>query len=117
MGRNGRLELDDQGNVVSFSPPTSDVSYETAEMWLERMEWHCQGRHGVLRAVAQDDVEEAKESIGFFLGHGGDFAKANPDGTWDIEFVHMTKVWPPPKSADGWCGTSVLWPRRKGIWL
>jgi hypothetical protein len=64
----------------------------------------------VLRAVPDEMLSTAKEGIGYFLGHGGDFARSNDDGTWDVEFVHMTKVFPPPDRPDGWCGTSVLWP-------
>jgi hypothetical protein len=90
------------------------VDQETADIWYERMEWHepeCGGRHGVLRNVPDELLDAAKEGIGYYLGHGGDFAKPNQDGTWDIEFVHMCKVFPPPDSPDGWCGTSMLFPK------
>ena len=65
------------------------------------IEWHCPGRHGVIRGKGRDN--ETLAMLVYFFGSGCYHVKGN-----DVEFVHMSKVFPPPKKAWQWCGDSVL---------
>lgn len=64
-----------------------------------KLEWHCEGRHGVLRDCSKADYQV----LVWFFGNKCGWRKGN-----DVEFFHMAKVSPPPKKPWGWCGTSVL---------
>lgn len=72
------------------------------------IEWHCQGRHGVVRDVPAEKAGEVERVIEWFLGHGGCWWTKTVDGKRSVEFVHMTKVYPPPGKPWEWCGTTVL---------
>jgi hypothetical protein len=77
------------------------------------IEWHCPGRHGVIRNVIKNGSGEAGKvirAIDWFFGCKGQWWKNSPGkpGFMDVEFVHMTKTSPPPRAPWDWCGTSVL---------
>lgn len=67
------------------------------------VEWHCPGRHGVVRNIRTGQTQEVLRILTYFFGKRCAWKQGR-----DIEFVHMTKVFPPPSKPWGWCGTSVL---------
>jgi hypothetical protein len=75
---------------------------------LERVEWHCQGRHGVIRNVEKKDEQLVSRTITYFFGNKGQWWKKNRNKTMDVEFVPMTKVFPPPRKPWEWCGKTIL---------
>jgi hypothetical protein len=98
------------------------------KQWLEREgkeadqalndyppEYHqesCRNRHGVIRNVAKLDTNRVSRAINYYYGNKGQWWRNTPGkrGFMDVEFVHMTKAYPPPKEPWEWCGTSVLFP-------
>jgi hypothetical protein len=92
------------------------------ELYDKRIEWHdnpadrnpawpneasCAGRHGVVRGVGRNDVQEIAEMLVFYFGDRCYWTKSM-SGLTDFEFVHQAKVYPPPRKPWGWCGVSVL---------
>lgn len=83
--------------------------YEAAIM--HRVDWHCPGRHGVVRNVEKKDQNIISNAIIYFYGSKGQWWKQSEGkakGVLDVEFVHMTKVFPPPRKPWEWCGTTIL---------
>jgi hypothetical protein len=62
----------------------------------------------VVRSIPKAEVNRAYETLVYFYGAKCGWQKKNSDGTADIEFVHMTKVYPSPTQPWEWCGTSVI---------
>lgn len=75
---------------------------------LEKVEWCCQGRHGVIRNVEKKDEQLVSRAITYFYGSKGQWWEKNRNKTMDVEFVPMTKVFPPPRKPWGWCGKTIL---------
>jgi len=76
---------------------------------LERAEYcSCGGRHGVIRNVEKKDEQLVSRAITYFYGSKGQWWKKNLTKTFDVEFVPMTKVFPPPRKPWEWCGKTVL---------
>ncbi len=75
---------------------------------LDRVEWCCQGRHGVIRNVEKKDEQLVSRTITYFYGSKGQWWKKNSNKTMDVEFVPMTKVFPPPRKPWEWCGKTTL---------
>lgn len=71
--------------------------------WSEdgTVEWHCPGRHGVIRKIGSE-----QKTLQFLVYFFGDRCYKNKGN--DVEFVHMTKVFPPPRNPWEWCGETVL---------
>jgi hypothetical protein len=81
------------------------------EIWDDEVEWCCKNRHGVLRNVPKEKLGEYVYFASYFYGcepENGIWRTENHDGTFDLEFVHMCKVSPPPTAPWDWCGKSVL---------
>lgn len=75
---------------------------------LERIE-HCGcGKHGVIRNVTKADENLVSRAITYFYGSKGQWWKKNASKTMDVEFVPMTKVFPPPRKPWEWCGKTIL---------
>jgi len=75
------------------------------------IEWHCSGRHGVVRNVPGDKAGRVQRVIEWHMGSGACWWNGTPKAaTRSVEFVAMTKVFPAPKKPWGWCGTTVLYP-------
>lgn len=72
------------------------------------IEWHCQGRHGVIRDVPAADAGRVNRVIEWHMGHNAARWAATKSGKRDVEFVPMTKTIPAPKKPWEWCGTTVL---------
>jgi hypothetical protein len=68
------------------------------------IEWHCEGRHGVVRNIANKAQMQQTLMLNYFFGDR--CAWDNQKG--ELEFVHMTKVYPAPTKPWQWCGTTVL---------
>lgn len=80
------------------------------------IEWHCEGRHGVIRNVPSAKAGRVQRVLEWH--YGGNCARwTSPvKGKRSVEFVHMTKVYPPPRKPWEWCGTTVLfedWQQRE----
>jgi len=91
---------------------TDQVMAEAPEMqaaWAAlEIDWHCPGRHGVVRGVPSAEAGKVQRVIEWHLGHGACRWTKAEGGLRDVEFVHMTKVSPPPKRPWQWCGETVL---------
>ena len=74
---------------------------------LARIE-SCCGKHGVIRNVEKKDEQLISRAITYFYGSKGQWWKKNANKTMDVEFVPMTKVYPPPKRPWEWCGKTIL---------
>lgn len=92
-------------------PDYVDESDRRHYAWLDRVEWHCEGRHGVLRNLSESEWHEAAKALWYFYlakpNHGLWTKKIGP-GRYDVEFTHQAKVFPPPTKPWEWCGKSVL---------
>lgn len=76
---------------------------------MERAEYcSCVGRHGVIRNVEKNDEQLVSRAITYFYGSKGQWWKKNSSKTKDVEFVSMTKVFPPPRKPWEWCGKTIL---------
>lgn len=97
---------------VGFAWPEAREPYTEEQMQpvRQRIEWHagCEGRHGVIRGVSEYERDLVALTLAYYSGEGCDHWRGH-----DVEFVPMTKVYPPPTTPWGWCGKSVLWPERK----
>ena len=73
------------------------------KQWSEdgTIEWHCPGRHGVIRNIGRDP-----KTLNFLVYFFADRWHTNKGN--DVEFVRMTKVFPPPRNPWEWCGETVL---------
>lgn len=82
---------------------TYEEMQELYKKWSEdgTIEWHCPGRHGVIRKIGRDP--KTLNFLVYFFGNRCYTNKGN-----DVEFVHMTKVFPPPRNPWEWCGETVL---------
>jgi len=79
--------------------------------WKElNIEWHCQGRHGVVRDVPSAKAGRVQRVIEWYMGANSCRWTKAKNGKRSVEFVHMTKVFPPPRKPWQWCGTTVLFP-------
>lgn len=89
----------------SYNRLMYDTFYRTYQV-----EWHCPGRHGVFRNIPRKETNLLSGAITFFQGRKGQWWKKSPgkSGFMDVEFVAMTKVYPPPREPWEWCGKSVL---------
>lgn len=70
--------------------------------------WHEEGRHGTIHGIKKAHLNEIHAMLVYYLGAKCAWRKNNPDNTIDLEFCHMTKVYPPPKRPWHWCGTTIL---------
>lgn len=94
------------------------VSAEAPEMraaWEAlNIEWHCPGRHGVVRDVPKDQTGYVQRVIEWHLGHGScRWTGTGRSKKRSVEFVHMTKVFPAPRRPWQWCGETLLFPKWK----
>lgn len=83
----------------------------------DKIEWHEEGRHGVIRNIPESQAVRFKRMIEFYMGEKAGYWVKHPyQKIYDVEFVHMTKVYPPPKRPWEWCGNSILfkdWQQRE----
>lgn len=78
------------------------------------IEWHCPGRHGVVRNVPKAQAGYVQRVIEWHIGHGAcRWTGTARSKVRSVEFVHMTKVFPAPRRPWGWCGETVLFPKWK----
>jgi hypothetical protein len=96
------------------------IEREAPEMksaWAElEIEWHCPGRHGVVRGIPAAKAGYVNRVIEWHMGSAAARWTGTTNGTRDAEFVAMTKVYPPPRKPWEWCGETVLfgdWQRRE----
>jgi hypothetical protein len=73
-----------------------------------KFEWCCKGRHGVVRNIPKNRGREISNFLAYFFGSGCDYFQAAKPGYQNAEFVHMTKVYPPPRKPWAWCGKTIL---------
>jgi hypothetical protein len=71
-------------------------------------EWHCPGRHGVIRDVPSAKAGRVQRVIEWYMGANACRWTSAVNGRRSVEFVAMTKVYPPPRKPWEWCGTTVL---------
>lgn len=85
------------------------------------IQWHegCRGRHGVIRGVAdRAALMRVGRMLTYYFGEKCWWQSPRPDGKFNVEFVPMTKVFPPPTRPWEWCGTTVFfgdWHRRETV--
>ena len=77
------------------------------------IEWHCPGRHGVVRDVPSADAGRIQRVIEWHMGHNACRWTKAINGKRSVEFVAMSKVSPPPRKPWEWCGETVLF----GEWM
>lgn len=100
--------------------PKEEVVAEYRRLFETVIEWHCEGRHGVVRNI---DIRDPKtrtiqDMLIYHFGSKCFWMKKIQGSIYDLEFVHMAKVYPPPKKPWEWCGTSVLfadWQQKEQI--
>lgn len=68
--------------------------------------WHEEGRHGTIRGIKKEHLQEILRMLTYFLGPKCSWSKKNPDNTFDLEFVYqgnqkLTRPW-------YWCGSTIL---------
>jgi hypothetical protein len=73
----------------------------------QTIEWHCR-RHGVIRDVPNGQAGEVDRMLEWFYGRRCARWTKSSKGKRSVEFVPMTKVFPPPDKPWGWCGETVL---------
>jgi hypothetical protein len=96
---------------MTLNPASDARAAEMRGLYDSLIEWHCPGRHGVIRNVRPADLSKVVEMLTYFFGNRCCWRSGS-----DLEFVHMTKVFPAPKRPWEWCGTSVLfedWKQRE----
>lgn len=73
-------------------------------------EWCEKNRHGAIYNIPKSETGAVSKAITFYFGSKGQWWRNSPGkpGHMDVEFVHMTKVYPPPKEPWEWCGKSIL---------
>jgi hypothetical protein len=76
-------------------------------------EWCCKGRHGAIRNVPKNRSNHIESVLIYFFGNKCSRWKDSVGGTMSVEFVPMTKVYPPPKKPWEWCGKTLIF----GDWL
>jgi len=88
---------------------TGDPMRDKYQALIERpdFEWHCVGRHGVIHMVTRAEEPEIVRTLIYFFGRKCVWATKFLGGYRQLEFVHMTKVFPPPRKPWEWCGTTV----------
>lgn len=81
-----------------------------AELANRHILWHegCEGRHGVVLGLTYAEMRTVTPMLVYYYGSRCAWQKRNPAGTYDLEFVHQTKVFPPPNRPWLWCGATVL---------
>lgn len=77
---------------------------------------NCDGRHGVVFGLAPEEIGPVAQMLVYYYGDRCWWRKANDEGTYDLEFVHMAKVTPPPTKPWEWCGETVLYEEEKSRW-
>lgn len=76
--------------------------------WAELVkEMHCSG-HGVIRDVPSAKAGRVQRLVEWYYGHNSCRWTKAVNGLRSVEFVNMTKVYPPPRKPWQWCGTTVL---------
>jgi hypothetical protein len=96
---------------IEAEAPEMRASWEALDI-----AWHCPGRHGVVLGVPANRAGYVQRVIEWHVGQGACKWTKPVDGKQDVEFVHMTKVFPPPRKPWGWCGVTILfdaWKRRE----
>jgi hypothetical protein len=83
-----------------------DLVEEYRQLYDSRIEWHCQGRHGVVRGIK--NAAERNKLYAMLVYYFGDRCAWRTKGGGELEFVHKAKVFPAPTRPWGWCGTTVL---------
>jgi hypothetical protein len=81
-----------------------------------RIEWHCQSGHGVLRDIPAENAGRVQRVIEWYYGAGACRWTSTVNGLRSVEWVPMTKVFPPPTKPWEWCGKTVLfedWQRQE----
>lgn len=86
---------------------------KNGERWInlrDKIEWHCKGRHGVIRRVPKAEAYQVRDVLEYYFGAKCATWRKTPGepSYMDVEFVHMTKVSPPPKRPWQWCGETLL---------
>lgn len=85
---------------------------EMEAIW-DKVEWHCPGRHGVIRNIDPKESPRVASTIMYYFGgkpDKGQWWARNPENpkNLDVEFNHQCKVFPPPEHAWNWCGEAIL---------
>ncbi len=99
------------------------MKLEFDEKWAkieDRIRWCCVGRHGAIVNISKEESREISQILTHFFGgkvNHGQWWRQNKDHRqmMDVEFTHMTKVFPPPKDPWGWCGKTILFEDLKRI--
>jgi len=78
-------------------------------LYKEAIEWPhegCRNRHGMVSRATADRIgrSEVVRMLTYFFGEKCCWR----DKAGNLEFVHMTKVYPAPTRPWQWCGTSIL---------
>lgn len=101
--------------LESIKEEAPAIEAEWAEL-QSTVEWHCPGRHGVIRNVPADKAGRVQQVVEWYFGHKACRWTDTVNGTRNVEFVAMTKTVPAPSKPWEWCGTTVLfedWQRQE----
>ena len=75
---------------------------------MQRIERCACGKHGVIRNVEKKDEQLVLRAINYYYGCKGQWWTKTTNKTRDVEFVPMTKTFPPPRRPWEWCGKTIL---------
>jgi hypothetical protein len=99
--------------MTEMEKETIRIHGAEGQWWVSnkaRIEWCCRGRHGVIKRVPKKESNEVNRMLIYFFGSKCATWKNRPGepSFMDVEFVHMTKVSPPPRKPWEWCGKTIL---------
>lgn len=95
--------------IILGSTCYTDMQEVYRKMSEGHIEWCCKRRHGAIRDVTEDEWNDVANFLIYFFGSKCYHTKKHHDKKlWDVEFVHMTKVFPPPRQPWEWCGKTIL---------
>lgn len=73
-----------------------------------KFDFCCPGRHGSIIGVPTDMANDINEFLVYYFGPKCARWTDTVNGKRNVEFVPMTKVYPPPKKPWEWCGKTML---------
>src|SRR6266550_3491300 len=96
---------------IQFKFDEEEIARYKKFMDSDKVQWHEPWRHGVIRNIPRKESNRFNRMIEYYMGSKACFwTRGARSDLMDVEFVHMAKVYPPPKKPWEWCGTSILFP-------